>query len=431
MAKLGGALMSSFGDIVTLASELKYQGRGAFDGYGEALGGLVRGRPDAERQRILDMVNVGNDVLTGSVAARLNGNEQLPGRISKLQQMFFRFNLLGWWTDAHKRTATLATSFDFARAAGNEFDELIPEHRRLLDMYGIDARGWDILRRHGVETHEDGRSFMTGEGARRAPLGEFLALATERDPNIVPSERAMLQARDRLASQWTALIRDRADFAVPTPGARERAMMNMGTERGTVLGEGLRFLMQFKGFPLAMISKVMGRELYGHGEGPSMSGVARLGALIGQLTAMGVLSLEAKEMLKGRDARPISPELLMAAAAQGGGLGLYGDFLFGEFNRFGRSALNTAAGPTFGAVDDLMEIWARVRSGDDAAAQSLRFLAANTPFANLFYVRPALDYFVLWPLSENLNPGWAARMERRTLKDNGNTFWLQPTEAVR
>lgn len=431
MAKLGGALISSFGDVVTVAAELRYQGRGAFDGYNEALAGLVRGRPAADRQRLLDMVNVGNDVLTGSVAARLNGNEHLPGRISKLQQMFFRLNLLGWWTDNHKRTVALATSHDFANVAESAFDALAPEHRRLLDMYGIDARGWDILRRHGIERHEDGRAFLTPEGARRAPLGEFLELAVERDPNIVPSERAMLQARDRLASQWVALIKDRTDFAVPTPGARERSMMNMGTERGTVLGEGLRFLMQFKGFPLAMITRVMGREMYGHGPGPRMSGVARMGALIAQLTAMGLLSLQAKEMLKGRDARPITPETLLAAAAQGGGLGLYGDFLLGEFNRFGRSALNTAAGPTFGTVDDVLEIWAKLRAGEDAGAAALRTVVANTPFANLFYVRPALDWFVLWPLSEKMNPGWAARFERRVARENNNTFWLSPTEAVR
>lgn len=431
MAKLGAAVASSLGDVVTLASELKYQGRGAFDGYMEGLAGLVRGRPAADKQRLLDLVNVGNEVMTGTVMARLQGNEHLPGRISKMQQLFFRLNLLGWWTDTHKRTATLVTAHDFANAAGEAFDALVPERRRLLELYGIDARGWDILRRYGVETHDDSRAFLTAEGARRAPLGEFMLLAVEREPTVVPSERAMLQARDRLASQWVALLKDRADFAVPTPGARERAIMNMGTERGTVLGEGLRFLMQFKGFPIAMVSRVLGRETYGYGEGPVMSAVARLGVLIGQLTAMGLLSLQAKELLKGRDARPLGLDTLLAAAVQGGGLGLYGDFLFGEFNRFGRSALNTAAGPTFGAVDDVLEIWARLRSGDDAAAQAMRFAVSNTPFANLFYVRPALDWFVLWPLSEKLNPGWAARFERRVARENHNTFWLRPTEAVR
>src|SRR3546814_16117324 len=63
--------------------------------------------------------------------------------------------------------------------------------------------------------------------------------------------------------------------------------------------------------------------------------------------------------------------------------------------RFGGGLLQTLAGPTLGAVDDLHDLYNRVKAGDDSAAAGLRFVISNTPFANLFYTRQALDYLIL------------------------------------
>jgi hypothetical protein len=115
---------------------------------------------------------------------------------------------------------------------------------------------------------------------------------------------------------------------------------------------------------------------------------------------------------------------------QGGALGIYGDFLLGESSRFGSSPLETAAGPTLGTASDLVELAQKVRSGDDAAAQAFRLLVANTPFANLFYTRVALDYLILYRIQEALNPGYLRRMEQRIERENNQTFWLRPSEVA-
>src|SRR3546814_3442745 len=60
---------------------------------------------------------------------------------------------------------------------------------------------------------------------------------------------------------------------------------------------------------------------------------------------------------------------------------------------------------SLGAVDDLHDLYSRVKAGDDSAAAGLRFVISNTPFANLFYTRQALDYLILWRLQEAVNPG--------------------------
>ncbi|MDD1955458.1 hypothetical protein NP552_10430 [Pseudomonas sp. 8209] len=67
---------------------------------------------------------------------------------------------------------------------------------------------------------------------------------------------------------------------------------------------------------------------------------------------------------------------------QGGSLGIFGYYLFGEPNRFGNTALESAAGLALGTAPDLINLWAK--AGDDTTPSALRLAQNNTPFMNLF-----------------------------------------------
>lgn len=442
MAKLGGALLSSFGDIATAAAELKWQGRGWLSSYADMFDGMLKGRRSGEKRIIADLLGVGFESLTGQVMTRLGGESAPPGGLSKASALFFRLNGLSWWTDTHKTTAGLTIARYYALAAEQRYGDLPAPTRRTLDLFGIKQADWEIMRTAAVHAAEDGTTFMTAEGVRAVPLDSFLTAAERAaPPEELPTERQLRERRDRLASAYAALVTDRVDYAIPTAGARENAMLHMGTERGDLLGEALRFVMQFKSFPVAAISKTMGREFYGGGT--KVGGAARIFALAAQLAVFGYFTMVSKELIAGKNPRdPLAAETIAAAMVQGGGMGIYGDFFFGEFNRFGRSALSTAAGPTLGSTDDLFELWAKARDtgkmakggdkyGADLAASSLRFMASNVPFASLFWLRPAINYLALYPVQEHLNPGYLRRMERRIERENAQTFWLSPTEAPR
>jgi hypothetical protein len=137
-----------------------------------------------------------------------------------------------------------------------------------------------------------------------------------------------------------------------------------------------------------------------------------------------------KDLVNGREPRPADdPKTWVAAMLQGGALGLYGDFLFGEANRFGGGLTQSLSGPTLGLIDGGYDLLARLRDGDDAAAASFRFAIQNTPFANLFYTRAALDYLILHSVQEALNPGALRRMEMRIEKENAQQFLLRPSQT--
>lgn len=254
------------------------------------------------------------------------------------------------------------------------------------------------------------------------------AAAARRSDGADLRERRMIdRLKDDLTAQLGAYYTDRVDFAVLTPGARERAILKMGTQPGTVEGEVLRFIMQFKAFPTTVMTKAFSREIRGRGH----ADVPGLINFFVASTVLGYVAQSAKEMVKGRNPRdPLSPETWVAAFVQGGGAGIYGDFLFGTKSRFGAGPLDTLMGPTFGTVNDLAGLLEKVREGDDPSAAALRTVISNTPFANLFYLRTAMDYLFLYRIQEAMNPGFLRRFERRVERDNDQTFWLRPSEAV-
>jgi hypothetical protein len=441
MARLGGAMISSFGDIPTAAAELRYMGRGALSAYADMFNGMMKGRRSGERRVIADLLGVGFEGLTGHVLSRLGGETAPPGIISKMAALSFRLNGLNWWTDAHKTTAAEMIARMYALVQGKAFDGLPKPLRERLAQYGITAADWEIMRRAAVHADESGKTFLTPEGVRQIPLGWLMAEADqfENEADMAAAERAARNWRDRIAGAYASMVVDRVDHAVVTPGARERAWITMGTQRGDWLGEALRFVMQFKSYNIAMMFRSVGRTLHG-GDATPLSAAARVAWLAFQLGVFGYLSNSAKDLLAGKNPRdPLHPDTWVAALAQGGGLGIMGDFAFGEFNRFGRSALSTAAGPTFGMADELMHLYAMARDPDliergtwgrNVSAAGLRFAVSNTPYSSLWWLRPALNYLAIYPIQESIAPGYLRRMEQRIQRENKQTFWLRPSEEA-
>jgi hypothetical protein len=188
-----------------------------------------------------------------------------------------------------------------------------------------------------------------------------------------------------------------------------------------------------------MVQMVLGREVYGRGYDTvgeylrkGRGDMVGLATMVGMYAALGYAAMSIKDLIKGREPRdPTDPKTVIAAFAQGGGLGLYGDFLFGEYSRMGRTFTSSLAGPVIGNLDTLTDLWTRLRNGDDLAAQSFKALIDNTPFANLYWLRPLLDYSILFNIQESLNPGFLRRMERRVERENSQQFIFKPSEVIR
>jgi hypothetical protein len=413
MAKLGGAWISALSDVAFIASNRIYQGRSLLDAWGDGFTAVFKGMNKGEMRDFADRLGVGIEGQLGDFMSRFNAADDVPGQTAKMMSLFFKLNLLQPWTESNKRGVTLMIANDLGREASKSYAKLPDDLRRILGTYGIDQKGWEAARK----------------GAKKGPDGRMY---------LVPGEIPDVKMRENMF----ALLVSEADNSVPSPGARERAIIRRGYRPGTFAGEGIRFLTQFKSFGVTALTKSVGRHMYGYGAKSMREQLQRgVGANMGIVnsivgtTVLGYYVMQLKEVAKGREMRPPSPETFIAAAMQGGGLGIYGDFLFGEANRYGGGTLQTIAGPGIGTASEVIDLLQRTRGvvagGDeDLRGDAIRLLKGNTPFANLFYTQQAMNYLVWYQLQETVNPGYLRRMERRIERENNQTYWMPPTSII-
>ena len=172
--------------------------------------------------------------------------------------------------------------------------------------------------------------------------------------------------------------------------------------------------------------------------------LAYAGALLVTTTALGAMSLQAKQVVSGKD--PIdmtgnhAAKFWLKALAQGGGLSIVGDTLLSDPGDspggMASGALKTAAGPVFGSFGELLlkvgaeNVWqAAAGKQTHAGAEALQWAKSHLPFVNIWYAKAALDHMVIQSLQENLSPGYLGRMKQRAQKEWGQGFWWQPGKA--
>lgn len=335
-----------------------------------------------------------------------------------------------------RTSAAFGMSHHMALQAGKDFASLSPDYQRTLGLYGITAADWDVIRSSAAK-QVDGKAYIVPEGLRDVSLETMRAHS-----GLASSEAAIGKARRDIEEKLRLYFTDQTSTLALEPDVKTRTILTQGTRAGTPIGEIMRFLVQFKSFTGAYMQRVLGRELYGRGyEGDSLLGALRngngefagLAQLIVTSTLMGYASMVLKDLAKGktpRDPTEDPAKVILAAMVQGGGAGIYGDFLFGAASRMGGGTIESLAGPVLSAAARIIDLYHKAREGDDVAARAMNEALNNTPFLNLFYARAALNYLVLYRIQEAMNPGYLRRMERNMEKETGQKFLLRPSEVV-
>jgi len=416
MAKLGGAVISSISDNITAGAASQFRGSGFFRGFAAQLNGMVRGRPKGELAEISFLTGEGFDGIIGNIVAPSAAVDGPVGRLSKLQETFFRWNGLSWWTDIQRATAGRMIAAEMGMRAKTAYADLPANYRHVLSLHSIDAAKWEAIRKAGGR-EINGKVYVTPDAIRDLPDDAVAGLGRNAD-----------DARRELEMSVLRFFADETSYGVVEVDARSRRSMTLGQRPGTIAGEAMRFIGQFKGFPMAFGQRIGGRALFGHRQGAgALERTAHIGTLLAGMTMAGYAAMTMKDLVRGywppRD--PSDPKTLAAAFVQGGAAGIYGDFLFGRVNRFGGGLTETAIGPAFGAAFDLGELMLKARDAGLSSEEEvkmgdyLNYATQNTPFINLFYVRPALDFLFINSLREASSPGYQRRVEGRRKKEYG------------
>jgi len=140
-------------------------------------------------------------------------------------------------------------------------------------------------------------------------------------------------------------------------------------------------------------------------------------------TLLGAMALQTKEITKGRTPKDMDDwKFWQAAMLQGGGLGLFGDFLFAEYSRFGRDPFMELLGPIAGLGSDIARTFKGnlERGLDDKEGRFMKDLfnvaKRNIPGGSLWYSRLALERLLLDNIERMADPKFDKNIRRMEKK---------------
>jgi len=345
--------------------------------------------------------------------ARFAGEMTGPQITQRFSDVVMRASGLTAWTQAGRHAFGMELMGNLGDLVSKSFDTLDPRMQKALTRYGFDNASWDLIRQSELYNYK-GATFLRPEEIR---------LATH-----MPKDQAQ-----ELALRFLDMVNTEVDYAVPTVGLRSKATLTGGTKAGTLPGEIVRSFSMFKNFSVQVAYTHLWKSM---SEATLAKKAGSLADLAIATTAMAALSMQLKEIANGRDPRPMdTKEFWGASFLLGGGMGIWGDFLFSNVNRYGGGLEDTIAGPvinmansiknlTYGNVQQLIQ-------GKDTnfAGETLRMLETYMPGKTLWYMKLLWQRQMFERLHLYIDPKYQQRlnsMQTKYLKETGQHYWWRP-----
>ncbi|KAF7958201.1 hypothetical protein AWV80_01130 [Cupriavidus sp. UYMU48A] len=231
--KLASAVLSSVTDLGTYFVTTGYNKLS----YWDALKNIGK-QFDGDTRDFLSM----HGVIAESMISDLNrwsGDNIKQTWSGRLANSTMKLSLMNAWTDSLRRAYTMTMMNGMAKLSKTDWKALNEYDRWRMESKGLTEADWDVVRQAQLTPHR-GMDFLTPESIRAAG-----------DPRA-----------DEVVAKVLGMITDESEYAVLNPDLTTKAMQSWGgNARGTLMGEFSRSVMQFKSFPIAMITRNWSRMM--------------------------------------------------------------------------------------------------------------------------------------------------------------------------
>lgn len=212
--------------------------------------------------------------------------------------------------------------------------------------------------------------------------------------------------KEDILRRYQSFILSSIDHGSPTPTVKTRRQLGMAHARGTLKGEAIRMMAQFKTTIWKVTTDIRERALMTSQTGKvtaDMNTIASVAQFAVLSTSLGMLRYEVGKRIRDNDFEtPVDfndPKLYLEGFRVGGSAGIIADFAMPFLNPdlhplVAKGILgSTAAGPVADSTTRMILasrdlILDKPRSGEKFAKE----VKANIPYANLFYVQSVMNY---------------------------------------
>lgn len=404
-ARLGSAAIAALpGDSMTAALASNYNGVPASAVLGRLVRDLTTNREGAEE--LAKQINLtAATVLDTAIGTKRFDDEVIgQGITGRVADGIMRATGINTWTEGLKRAFSMEFMGFIARQSDHPYDGLDPMFRGFLDRYGFTAGDWDKLR-IAPALEADGARFF--------------------DVNAVEDQR--------LADRLMSAVIDERHFAVIEPDSRIRGAMSGGLQRGTITGEAVRSMTQFKSFPLTFMMTHLMRSAT---QGDLGNRAWRTTQLMLTMTFAGAVLSQMQSIIAGRDPQDMAdPQFWGQAFIRGGGGGMMADFVYSSTTRGSEGITQFLTGPGPGAIIKGVGDLSQALTGNKEVKGKMLadHLKAWTPGSSVWYTKLATDRLLFDNIQAMVDPNYRAtfnRYEQRMKKDFGQSFWWGPGDTA-
>lgn len=248
---------------------------------------------------------------------RFVANEQIGRKSGWLAERVMNLSLIAPWTQNAKWTFGRGLTATLGKFTDRPLEQVPERFQRMLRQYGISGEQWEQI--------------------RATPLRDGVFLE--------PTDVNNAQLRDRLLEMALTEV----DAAIPSVTATARASLTFGQNAGSLGGEAIRSIGQYKSFGVSLVQIQAGRLMAQKGAGNKLLYLAGMNAIA---TSAGFMVLWLRDIRSGQDPRPISPATMGQAWLAGTGFGVFGDYLTAVTSERAGDWAAAVAGPTVGALGE-------------------------------------------------------------------------------
>lgn len=428
VTKLGKIVISSMSDTSILSDVMNRAGVPVLKSYDAQLKALTK-LESKDQKLAAEMLNTAANYMAGSNTARFAESDGASAFLARRQQDFYKVNVFNYQQTKLRNAGGYVYARHLGELADTSWARLGTKTQNTLKSYGFDRAGWELVRKYAGTTADDlgaNGKMLFPDDVDNIPASAIKSWGKKQG---IGNEMA---ARNEMLMRVESMYQDLANRALTTPNAVSNAKLRWG-KRGTAVGAAMDMFLQFKQFPI----NIMTQHISPHVAAIKSAGLSsaaikptsELAFFIVQNAILGYLAMQTKQLVAGKTFVPLNGKTAMAGLLQGGGLGIYGDFLFADYNRFGGSVLESMAGPTYGNLTEFMQFSQALFNEDvNAGPKAVKLVKGNIPFGNLFYTQAALDYLILFQMQEWASPGSLKRMEKRMERERGQRYIVPPSE---
>ena len=429
-AKLGSVGFSSIPAFGLGASVIRDRtGRSLLGATFEMMTGALNKLSPEARQASLRRMGLVSQTLANELA-RVSSEGFVENSLRRLNKFQSTVTMLNMINNSVKGTVGQVISMDVADALSGSIEKMEPRLKATLMRAGFEMEDIGLLK--GALEDVEGVKMLT-----KAGIAEL-----EGTPGVAERARAKGMTEKAyitdLQANYVSMLKVGADLASSTGGPLEAISFlfgHGGLQAGTMPGSLARLRSKYSSFLGAVWRQVNQSgfsspdlKLLEAGELRSKGFQAWAPfATVVLLTQLGFIANATKDMLNGKNPkRPDDPEAWRDALIQGGGGGIYAQYLLTEFDKYGKGkgTATAALGPVLGEAAPMFDtVKALIIGGEDEkltgakARQVTRFVRGNLPLQNLIGWKHFVDYMHYDIIDEYLDPGSSYRRQNFQRED--------------